>query len=154
MELDRVSKSLGVVTAAIAILTGSWTLSDRMGIFRKPVLTWAPEYFSVSDGSATGEFRVIVAREKHRDDCSVERFKLEVRDSQYQVHEARSSVAIFSGPATNKVDRFGYTITIVNPERVAVGPAVLLANIGYKCPEGSVVINYPDHKNLGFNISS
>jgi len=32
------------------------------------------------------------------------------------------------------------------------GTATLLAHIDYLCPEGSVVVNYPDHKNLEFEI--
>lgn len=154
MELDKVSKSLGVVTAAIAILTGSWTLSDKMGIFRKPILTWEPELFSISSGPADGQFRVVVAREKHRDDCAVEGFKLQIRSSDHQVHEARSSATQFSGPVNNKIDRFGYTVTIVNPGAVVEGTATLLATINYRCPEGAQVVNYPDHPNLRFMISA
>ena len=62
------------------------------------------------------------------------------------------SVAKFSGPASPTVDKFGYTMTIEGPESVAVGSAKLIARITYKCPEGNVVIAYPDHKNLSFNV--
>jgi hypothetical protein len=75
-----------------------------------------------------------------------------VRDSEYIVHTAKPSVAKFSGPATPAVDKFGYTITLENPDSVAVGPAKLFARIVYKCPEGNVIISYPDHQNLSFNI--
>lgn len=153
MELEKVSKSIGIVTAVFALVTGGWTLSDKVGIFKKPILTFAPQHFSITDGPAHGEFRVVVAREKHRDDCSVEQFKLEVRDSELQVHEARSSIPVFSGPASPKIDSFGYRITLANPEKVAVGTATLMARINYKCPEGNTVITYPDHENLRFNIT-
>jgi len=76
-----------------------------------------------------------------------------VRDSRYIVHKANPSIATFSGPANEKVDKFGYAITIDNPEKVAVGRATLLARIKYKCPEGEVLISYPDHANLTFNIT-
>jgi hypothetical protein len=80
-------------------------------------------------------------------------FKLEVKDAQYQVHDATSSVSVFSGPASNKIDKFGYRITIQDPKKVAPGLATLMANIKYKCPEGEVIVNYPDHPNLTFNIT-
>jgi hypothetical protein len=43
-------------------------------------------------------------------------------------------------------------MTIEKPESVALGSAKLIARITYKCPEGNVIIAYPDHKNLNFNI--
>ena len=57
-------------------------------------------------------------------------------------------------PANDKVDKFGYKITIEkhHQSKVAKGEATLLAHIDYKCPEGEVVVNYPDHQNLRFNI--
>jgi hypothetical protein len=33
------------------------------------------------------------------------------------------------------------------------GTATLLARIDYMCPEGPVVVSYPDHKNLQFEIT-
>jgi hypothetical protein len=95
---------------------------------------------------------VVVARQKIRDDCTVEDFSLEVRDSDYMVHKALPSVAKFSGPASPTVDKFGYTMTVESPDGVAPGGAKLIARIMYKCPEGNVVIAYPDHKNLTFTI--
>ena len=64
------------------------------------------------------------------------------------------SIAKFSGPANDKVDKFGYKITIDShhQEKVSKGEATLLAHIDYKCPEGDVVVNYPDHENLKFRI--
>ena len=84
--------------------------------------------------------------------CCVEQFYLEVRDSKYIVHKATSSIAKFSGPATDKIDKFGYTIKIDDAPKVSPGRATLLAHIRYKCPEGEVLMNYPDHANLTFEI--
>lgn len=153
IDADEIKKWLGVITASFAVIGGGYTAVEKTSWFKKPILTWAPEHFSISSGPATGEFKVIVAREKHRDDCSVEGFKLEVKDSSMIVHNATSSIAKFSGPATNKIDKFGFNITIENPEKVAAGQATLLAHINYKCPEGPVIINYPDHKNLQFEVT-
>jgi hypothetical protein len=36
---------------------------------------------------------------------------------------------------------------------IAASEATLLAHIKYKCPEREVVVNYPNHKNLKFNIT-
>lgn len=150
---DEIKKWLGVITASFAVIGGGYTAVEKTTWFKKPILTWAPEHFSISSGPATGEFKVIVAREKNRDDCTVEGFKLEVKDSSMIVHNAIPSISKFSGPAAPKVDKFGYNITIENPERVAAGTATLLAHIDYKCPEGTVIVNYPDHKNLQFEVT-
>lgn len=150
---DEIKKWFGVITALFAVIGGGYATVEKTSLFKKPILTWAPEYFSISSGPASSDFKVIVAREKHRDDCSVEGFKLEVRDSDMIMHVAKPSITKFSGPATNKIDKFGYTIKIENPEKVAVGTATLMAHIDYKCPEGPVLINYPDHKNLNFEIT-
>lgn len=150
---EELKKWLGVITALFTVVGGGYTAYEKTNLFKSPILTWAPEYFEISSGPVSGEFKVVVAREKHRDDCSVENFKLEVRDSAMIVHNAKSSISKFSGPAANKIDKFGYTITIENPKTVAPGTATLLAHIDYKCPEGMVVINYPDHKNLNFEIT-
>jgi hypothetical protein len=151
IEPDKITKWIGVITASFAVIGGGYTAVDKVGIFKKPVLTWAPEHFSVTDGYADGQFKVVVAREKHRD-CSVEDFKLEVRDSDMMMHKATPSIAKFSGPASEKIDKFGYKITIDDPEKVSVGRATLMAQITYTCPEGKVLITYPDHQNLYFNI--
>lgn len=153
IDADEIKKWLGVLTASFAVIGGGYTAVEKTNWFKQPILTWAPEHFSISSGPATGEFRVIVAREKHRDDCSVEGFKLEVRDSNMIMHTAKPSIAKFSGPATEKVDKFGYTIAIDNPDKVAAGTATLLAHIDYKCPEGAVIVNYPDHANLRFEVT-
>ena len=154
MDLETVTKGIGVVTATFALIGGGYTVSDKLGLFDKPILIWAPEHFEITDGPVNGSFRVIVAREKIRDDCDVTAFTLEVRDSEYVVHLATSSITKFSGPANDKVDKFGFNFFIHEGryDRVALGEATLLATINYECPEGAVVVHYPDHENLRFNI--
>lgn len=154
LDIDRTTKSIGAITALFAMVGGGYTATDKLGLFRKPILEWSPEYFSITDGPANSEFAVVAARKKIRDDCSVEQFYLEVRDARYIVHQANPSIAKFSGPATDKIDKFGYTITLENPSKVSPGRATLLAHIRYKCPEGEVLINYPDHANLTFEIGA
>lgn len=153
MDIERITKSVGAVTAIFAMVGGGYTVSDRLGLFRKPILEWAPEYFSITDGPADGEFVVVAARRKIRDECSVDDFTLEVRDSRYIVHKAEPSITKFSGPATDKIDKFGYTLRIKDPDSVSEGQATLVARIKYKCPEGEVLITYPDHEKLTFNIT-
>ena len=153
-DVENITKGIGVVTASLALIGGGFTLYDKLGI-PDPILTWAPEYFSISDGPRDGSFDVIVAREKHRDDCKVEGFTLEIKDSKYMVHTAKPSVAKFSGPASDKIDKFGFSFT-VDEEHINMipeGKATLLARIDYVCPEGEVVVNYPDHENLSFMIT-
>ena len=152
MELEYYTKIIGAVTASTAMIGGGYTLADKFGVFKKDILKWSPEHFEISDSTATGEFKVVVARQKIRDDCEVTSFKLEVRDSDFVVHPAKPSIATFSGPASDKVDKFGYKFVLDTNQPVAVGPATLLAHIKYKCPEGDVVVNYPAHKNLTFTI--
>ena len=151
-DVENITKSIGIVTASFAMIGGGYTMWDKLS--SKDILTWAPEHFEVSDGPVDGTFDVIVAREKHRDDCKVEGFKLEVKDSKYMVHTATPSIAKFSGPASDKVDKFGYSFTIDKEHQhmIPPGEATLLVHIDYMCPEGPVVVNYPDHPNLRFNI--
>ena len=151
-DVENITKGIGVVTATFALIGGGYTLWDKLE--SKDILTWAPEHFSVSDAPVGGTFDVIVAREKHRDDCSVEGFTLEVKDSKYMVHKAVPGMTKFSGPASDKIDKFGFTFTIDEEHRdmIPVGEATLLARINYMCPEGSVVVTYPDHENLTFKI--
>lgn len=153
IDPEEIKKWLGLITASFAVIGGGWTAVEKLNFFKTPILTWHPEYFNISSGPANSEFKVIVAREKHRDDCKVEGFKLEVRDSALIMHEATPSISKFSGPANHKVDKFAYTMTLSTPEKVATGTAALMAHIDYKCPDGAVVINYPDHKNLTFEIT-
>ena len=152
IDTESITKPVAAVTAIMAMIGGGYTLYDKVKLPPKDILKWDAEHFSITSGVASGEFRVVVARQKIRDDCTVEDFSLEVRDSDYMVHKALPSVAKFSGPASPTVDKFGYTMTVENPASVAPGGAKLIARIMYKCPEGNVVIAYPDHKNLTFNI--
>ena len=152
IEIEKATKAIGAVTALFAMIGGGYTATDKLGLFRKPILEWSADHFSIEGGPANGEFAVIAARRKIRDDCSVEQFYLEVRDARYIVHKATPSIAKFSGPATEKKDKFGYTIKIDDANKVAPGRATLLAHIRYKCPEGEVLMNYPDHANLTFEV--
>ena len=151
-DVENITKGIGVVTATLAMVGGGYTFLDRFE--DKSILTWAPEHFLISDAPKDGTFDVVVAREKHRDDCSVEGFTLEVKDSKFMVHRAIPGLTKFSGPANDKVDKFGFTFTIEEEHRSMIdpGPATLLARIDYACPEGPVVVAYPDHKNLEFEI--
>ena len=152
-DVENITKGIGVVTASFAMIGGGYTMWDKLS--SKDILTWAPEYFEISDGPRDGTFDVIVAREKHRDDCSVEGFSLEVKDSKYMIHTATPSVAKFSGPASDKIDKFGYSFTIdeEHQDMIPLGEATLLVHIDYMCPEGPVTVNYPDHENLSFTIT-
>lgn len=152
VDLERPKAWIGIITATFALFGGGYTTIEKLGVFKKPILTWDPANFSGSDGPARGEFKVISAREKHRDDCKLTNFKIEVKDSEFIVHPAKPSVSIFSGPATNRVDKFGFTFRFEDPKEVNKGKATLLGQLDYKCPEGDVVIVYPDHNNLTFNI--
>ena len=151
--VENITKGIGVITASLALVGGGYTLWDKLE--DKTILTWAPEHFQISDAPVDGTFDVIVAREKHRDDCSVQGFRLEVKDSKYVVHTASPSVAKFSGPASDKIDKFGFSFTIdeEHQDMIPGGKATLLAHIDYLCPEGPVVVNYPDHENLRFEIT-
>ena len=153
-DIENITKGIGIVTATLALIGGGYTLYDKLGI-EDPILTWAPEHFVVKGAPLDGEFKVIAAREKHRDDCKVISFDLEVRDQDYIVHPAIPSVAQFSGPASDKIDKFGFTF-IIEPQHyshVNLGTARLLAQINYECPEGPVLVSYPDHLNLDFEIT-
>lgn len=153
-NIEKITKFIGAITAALAVIGGSFTAWDKYNNYfkNKKILAWSPEHFEVSNGIASNEFRVVVARQKIRDDCAVEDFKIEIRDSEYIVHTATPSVAKFSGAASETVEKFGYKFTIDDPEKVAKGEATLLAHIYYKCPEGNIVVNYPSHENLNFTI--
>lgn len=154
--IEKTTKIVGMVTAVFAVVVGGYTAWDKIGKSLKDtgIIRWAPEHFTISDGAVGSEFQVVVARQKLRDDCKVEDFKLEVRDSEYIVHTASPSVAKFSGPAGDGVEKFGYKFTIDDKaEDVAKGTATLMAQIYYQCPEGAVVVSYPDHENMDFNIN-
>ena len=153
-DVENITKGIGVLTATFALIGGGYTLYDKLGI-PDPILTWAPEHFVVRGGPLNGEFRVIAAREKHRDDCTVTDFTLTVKDSDNIVHPAKSSIGKFMGPASDRVDTFAYKMQIAHDhtQKVAPGVATLVAYIDYDCPEGHIAVTYPDHKNLTFNIT-
>lgn len=155
MKLDDIKTWIGLGSTTIALIVGGQQAYDKLLASKKPILEWAPEYFHISDGPANGEFTVVVARKKLRDDCAVEQFKLEIRDSQFIVHPATPSLATFSGPASGAIDKFGYRMTIEqnHAHDVSLGEATLIAHIKYKCPEGEVIVNYPKHPNLQFQIT-
>src|SRR5210317_180832 len=151
--IENITKGIGVVTATFALIGGGYTLWDKLE--DRTILTWAPEYFTISDGPVDGDFKVEVAREKHRDDCTVTDFTLTIRDSENIVHPATSSIGKFMGPANDKIDTFAYKMQIAedHKHKVAKGTATLIAYIDYDCPEGHIAITYPDHENLQFNIT-
>ena len=151
-DIENLTKGIGVVTATLAMLGGGYTVWDKFS--SKDILTWAPEYFNISNGPVNGEFKVEVAREKHRDDCTVTDFTLTVRDSENIIHPATSSIGKFMGPANDKIDTFAYKMQIAEDHRhkVAKGTATLIAYIDYDCPEGRIAVTYPDHRNLTFVI--
>ena len=153
IDLENIPKVIAIVTASFGAVGVGYTLWDKLQ--PKDILTWAPEHFKISDAPVNGSFDVVVAREKHRDDCKVTGFRLEVKDSKYHVHTAIPSIAQFSGPASDKIDKFGFSFTIDQEHKnmIKPGEATLLAHIDYECPEGLVVVNYPDHQNLTFNIT-
>ena len=150
-DIENITKGIGVITATFALIGGGYTLWDKLE--SKDILEWAPQYFEISDGETDDDFKVVVAREKLRDDCKVVGFRLEVRDSAYVVHKAIPSITKFSGPANDKIDKFAYYFNIENDDEVEIGEATLLAHIDYECPEGPKVVNYPDHENLRFMIT-
>jgi len=118
-----------------------------------PILEWAPDHFQVSSGPSNGDFDVTIARQKFRDDCSVTGFNIEVKDDRYVIHRAIPSIATWSGPANDKVDKFGYSFTISEEQgEINPGNAMMYAYIDYVCPEGPTRVHYPDHENLEFVI--
>jgi hypothetical protein len=149
------TKIVAFLTAVVTLAGGGYTFGDKLGWFKKDILRWEPEEFRISDGPVNGVFKVIVARQKLRDDCDVLEFRLEVRDSDLRVHPVKPDIAVFAGPAANKVDKFAYGFSF-QPEHqsmIALGKAVLLGRIKYKCPEGEVLVQYPRHKNMEFEIT-
>ena len=148
-DVENITKGIGVITAGLALVGGSYTVWDKFS--SKDILTWAPEHFVIEPYQ--GDYKVTVAREKHRDDCTVTDFTLTVRDSENIVHKASSSIGKFMGPASDTVDTFAFKMKIESTQKVAPGTATLIAYIDYACPEGNVAVTYPKHKNLNFNIA-
>jgi hypothetical protein len=94
ISLEIITKGIAAITASLALVGGGYTLWDKLKPVQ-PILTWHGEYFKIESGPANSEFAVIVAREKHRDDCEVKEFKLEVKDSAFQVHTAKALLVYF-----------------------------------------------------------
>ena len=145
------TKAIGAVAASVAALSGSYTLADKFGWFDKAIIEWSPENFKIV--ADTGQpINVTVARIKKRDDCSVESFTPNIRDSAGMVHEVTTTASKFSGPAGPEIDTFTYQLTAIEKEKIAPGKATLLAAIKYKCPEGERIVQYPRHANLSFEL--
>ena len=149
-DVENITKGVGVITATLAMLGVGYTLWDKLE--NKDILTWAPEHFNIAPYE--GDYKVTVAREKHRDDCTVTDFTLTVRDSENIVHQASSSIGKFMGPASDTVDTFAFKMQIESDQTVAPGIATLIAYIDYDCPEGHIAVTYPDHENLRFEITT
>jgi hypothetical protein len=152
-NLDNIKTGVAIISGTIAAIGGGYTVFDK--IFPPgDILTWAPEYFEISDGPVNGEFRAIVARTKHRDDCSVTNFTVEIRDADYIVYPATVTTSKFSGPASDNIDKFGFKFYFreMDVHQVTPGTATLIAQISYSCPEGDVFIAYPSHENLNFEV--
>jgi len=152
-NLDDIKTGIAIISGIIAAIGGGYTAYDK--IFPAgDILTWAPEYFEITDGPVNGEFRAIVARIKHRDDCRVTKFTVEVRDVDYIVYPATITTSQFSGPASDSIDKFGFKFYFRENDfhRITPGSATLLAQLAYSCPEGNVFISYPSHENLNFEV--
>lgn len=154
MKIDP-TKIVAFLTALVTLAGGSYALGDKLGWFKRDILRWAPEEFSITNGSVSGKFDVTVARQKLRDDCDVLEFRLEVRDSKLHVHPVTPDIAVFAGPVGNKVDKFAYSFSFSKDHQnmIATGKAVLLGRIKYKCPEGETLVQYPRHANMQFEIT-
>ena len=145
------TKTIGAIAATVAALGGSYTLADKFGWFDRAIIEWSPENFKIV--AETGKpINVTVARIKKRDDCSVESFTPNIRDSAGMVHEVTTTANKFSGPAGPEIDTFTYQLTAVGKEKITLGKATLLATIKYKCPEGERIVQYPRHANLSFEL--
>jgi len=155
MQLDNVKTLFAVIASVVTILGGGYTLSDKIGFkWTRPVLTWAPEHFNISNGSIDEPFRAVVAREKHRDDCEVTGFSISVQDSNLELFPATPSNTKFSGPASDTIDKYAYKFYIREQDYdiISTGEATFMGVINYSCPEGTQRIPYPP--NLKFTIYS
>ena len=156
LGFDNVKLVAGSLGAVVALVSGTFTLSDKVGfdLLKRPILEWSPENFKVEDGYIMDGFKVIVARQKLRDDCEVTGFNVQIRDSEYLVHPTATSVTKFSGPAGDSVEMFGYQVYLqeMHIHKVSPGEAKLVGQIKYDCPEGEKIVTYPNHPNLNFNV--
>ena len=156
LGFDNIKLVAGSLGAVVALVSGAFTLSDKFGItlWDRPVLEWSPDHFKIEDGYIEDGFKVIVARQKLRDDCEVVGFSVQIRDSDYLVYPAVTSVTKFSGPASDDVDMFGYRVFLreMDTHKFTIGEATLVGQIKYDCPEGQKIVTYPSHPNLTFNV--
>ena len=150
MELPKITPVVQFFTAAFALAVGGYSAGEKFGWFRNDIIVWAPEHFRIVDTKIGQPVAVTVARIKKRDDCSVEDFKVTIRDSASVIHEAAPSMTRFTGPAGPEIDTFTYRLDIADKDTIAPGRATLLATIRYKCPEGERTVTYPRHPNLTF----
>lgn len=147
MQLDSVKTLFTVIASVVTILGTGYTFFDKLGFnWTRPVLTWAHEHFSISSGPMDEPFRAVVAREKHRDDCEVISFTIHIRDSNLEIFQATPSSTKFSGPASDKIDKFAYKFYIREEDydKISTGQAMFMGTIKYSCPEGEQIISYPD----------
>lgn len=154
MDLPKFTPVVQFFTAAFALAVGGYTAGEKFGLFTHDIVEWAPEHFHIADAKIGSPVAVTVARIKKRDDCSVEKFEVTVRDSASVIHEATPSMTRFTGPAGPEIDKFTYLLTIADKETITPGRATLLATITYKCPEGERTVTYPRHQNLTFVLES
>ena len=156
LGLDSIKVVAGSLGAVVALISGTFTLSDKFGLtlWDRPVLEWSPENFKIEDGYIMDGFKVVVARQKLRDDCDVVAFNVQIRDSDYLVHPTVTSVTKFSGPASDSVDLFGYRVYLheMHTHKITLGEATLIGQIKYDCPEGEKIVTYPSHPNLNFSV--
>ena len=146
MQADSLKTFFAVVASVVTILGSGYTLSDKIGFkWTRPVLTWAPEHFTISDGPLDGTFRIVVAREKHRDDCDANGFSISIRDSNLEVFSVTPSSSIFEGPASNNIDKFAYNFYIREHDydNISTGKSTFMGTIKYSCPEGDQRMVYP-----------
>lgn len=156
LGLDSIKLVAGSLGAVVALISGTFTLSDKFGLtlWDRPILEWSPDHFEIEDGYIMDGWKVIVARRKLRDDCEVVGFSAQIRDSEYIVYPAVTSVTRFSGPASDTVDMFGYRVFLqeMDTYKFTAGEATLVGQIKYDCPEGEKIVTYPNHPNLRFDV--
>jgi len=153
LNIENIKTTIAVVSGLIAASAGGYKLLDSMGFnWSRPVLTWAPDHFEISSARVDEEFRIIVAREKHRDDCEVTGFSISIRDSNMMMHPATPGMTVFAGPASETVEMFAYSFFVQEQhyEMVSAGTATFMGRITYECPEGTQYVDYPT--GLTFNI--
>lgn len=153
MQLDTLKTFFAVIASLVTILGGGYTLFDKIGFkWTRPVLTWHIEDFYIVSGPMDEPFRIVVAREKHRDDCELISFKTDIQDSNLEVYQVTTSSQSFSGPASDKVEKFAFKFYLMEKDynNIAMGKAKFIASLKYSCPEGDQIISYPS--DLDFTI--